>query len=330
MAEHCDDWSAAGRPNLWGKVPDVVEMQSEAGAAGALHGALQKGALGDDVHGVAGPAADGPQHVQDRRRADAGGHPCRRPDRRDARPVDLRRSQRRDACAHDRLGDARRRLGPGGARLRARGACGDAAGQGPVPPLLRWLPHLARDQQDRAARRGRHPGAGPRRRRPGLPRPRHDARRPRRPRHGAEPGRLLPGARGLEPVPPGGARDRPGGHGRARDPDRPPIRARRLPRRARRGTGDHRDGFRQRSGRGDGRRPRRRRRAGRDAARPPVPAVPRRADPGRAAIDRACHRRARPDEGAGGSRRAAVSRGGRSARRGDGRRRAAIRARHPG
>ena len=45
MAEHCDDWSAAGRPNLWGVVPDVVEMQSEAGAAGALHGALQKGAL---------------------------------------------------------------------------------------------------------------------------------------------------------------------------------------------------------------------------------------------------------------------------------------------
>jgi pyruvate-ferredoxin/flavodoxin oxidoreductase len=46
MAEHCDDWSAAGRPNLWGTVPDVIEMQSEAGAAGALHGALQKGALG--------------------------------------------------------------------------------------------------------------------------------------------------------------------------------------------------------------------------------------------------------------------------------------------
>ena len=46
MAEHCDDWSAAGRPNLWGAVPNVVEMQSEAGAAGALHGALQKGALG--------------------------------------------------------------------------------------------------------------------------------------------------------------------------------------------------------------------------------------------------------------------------------------------
>ncbi len=46
MAEHCDDWAAAHRPNLWGTVPDVVEMQSEGGAAGAMHGALQKGALG--------------------------------------------------------------------------------------------------------------------------------------------------------------------------------------------------------------------------------------------------------------------------------------------
>ena len=45
MGEHCDDWAALGRPNLWGVVPEVVEMQSEAGAAGALHGALQKGAL---------------------------------------------------------------------------------------------------------------------------------------------------------------------------------------------------------------------------------------------------------------------------------------------
>ncbi|MCC5841595.1 MAG: pyruvate:ferredoxin (flavodoxin) oxidoreductase [Opitutales bacterium] len=43
MAEFCDEWSAAGRPNLWGTVPSVVEMQSEGGAAGALHGALQAG-----------------------------------------------------------------------------------------------------------------------------------------------------------------------------------------------------------------------------------------------------------------------------------------------
>src|SRR5262244_3513654 len=45
MAEVCDEWSAAGRPNLWGTVPQVIEMQSEGGAAGAIHGALQAGAL---------------------------------------------------------------------------------------------------------------------------------------------------------------------------------------------------------------------------------------------------------------------------------------------
>jgi pyruvate-ferredoxin/flavodoxin oxidoreductase len=46
MAELADEWSSRGRPNLWGTVPAVVEMQSEAGAAGALHGVLQGGALG--------------------------------------------------------------------------------------------------------------------------------------------------------------------------------------------------------------------------------------------------------------------------------------------
>ncbi len=45
MGELADAWSAAGRTNLWGTVPQVVEMQSEGGAAGALHGALQKGSL---------------------------------------------------------------------------------------------------------------------------------------------------------------------------------------------------------------------------------------------------------------------------------------------
>ena len=45
MGELADAWSARARPNLWGQVPQVVEMQSEAGAAGAVHGALQTGAL---------------------------------------------------------------------------------------------------------------------------------------------------------------------------------------------------------------------------------------------------------------------------------------------
>jgi pyruvate-ferredoxin/flavodoxin oxidoreductase len=45
MGEFADAWTAAGEPNLWGAVPEVIEMQSEGGAAGALHGALQTGAL---------------------------------------------------------------------------------------------------------------------------------------------------------------------------------------------------------------------------------------------------------------------------------------------
>ncbi|MBK1842789.1 pyruvate:ferredoxin (flavodoxin) oxidoreductase [Azospirillum sp. YIM B02556] len=45
MGEFADEWSAARRVNLWGGVPQVVEMQSEGGAAGAVHGALQAGAL---------------------------------------------------------------------------------------------------------------------------------------------------------------------------------------------------------------------------------------------------------------------------------------------
>ena len=45
MGEWCDEWSANGRTNLWGTVPDVTEMQSEAGAIAAVHGALQAGSL---------------------------------------------------------------------------------------------------------------------------------------------------------------------------------------------------------------------------------------------------------------------------------------------
>jgi pyruvate-ferredoxin/flavodoxin oxidoreductase len=45
MGEFADAWSALGQKNIWGTVPLVVEMQSEGGAAGAVHGALQAGAL---------------------------------------------------------------------------------------------------------------------------------------------------------------------------------------------------------------------------------------------------------------------------------------------
>src|SRR5881394_1903661 len=45
MGELADEWASHRRPNLWGTVPEVMEMQSEGGAAGAVHGALQTGAL---------------------------------------------------------------------------------------------------------------------------------------------------------------------------------------------------------------------------------------------------------------------------------------------
>ena len=45
MGEFSDQWSSEGKPNIWGTVPEVIEMQSEGGASGALHGALQGGCL---------------------------------------------------------------------------------------------------------------------------------------------------------------------------------------------------------------------------------------------------------------------------------------------
>jgi pyruvate-ferredoxin/flavodoxin oxidoreductase len=45
MGEFADEWSAKGRTNIWGTIPDVIEMQSEGGASAAVHGSLQAGAL---------------------------------------------------------------------------------------------------------------------------------------------------------------------------------------------------------------------------------------------------------------------------------------------
>ena len=45
MAELADEWSSKGLRNIWGNIPDVIEMQSEGGAAGTVHGALQTGSL---------------------------------------------------------------------------------------------------------------------------------------------------------------------------------------------------------------------------------------------------------------------------------------------
>ena len=220
MAEHCDDWSAAGRPNLWGKVPDVVEMQSEAGAAGALHGALQKGALATtftasqglllmipNMFKIAGELTPAVIHVAARTIATHalsifGDHS----DVMHARTTGwamLAAGSVQEAHDFALIAHA--------ATLRAR------------IPFLHFFDGfrtsheinkiavldesdvraLVRDEDVVAFRtRGLTSGCAG------------------RPRHGPEPRRLLPGTRGIQPLPPRRPRDRPGGHGRARGADR--------------------------------------------------------------------------------------------------------------
>ena len=62
MAEYVDEWAAAGRKNIFGETVMVQEMQSEGGAAGAVHGSLQ---ADYDLYGFSGFVADDPEHVQD-------------------------------------------------------------------------------------------------------------------------------------------------------------------------------------------------------------------------------------------------------------------------
>ena len=106
MGELADAWSAAGRPNLWGAVPEVVEMQSEGGAAGAVHGALPGGALATtftarqglllmmpNMFKIAGELTPRVIHVAARALATP-------------RALDLRRPHRRHGRRADRLGDA--------------------------------------------------------------------------------------------------------------------------------------------------------------------------------------------------------------------------------
>ena len=151
MGEWADAWSAHGVKNLWGTVPSVIEMQSEGGAAGVIHGALQTGALSTHFHFLAGIAADDPEHVQDRRRTDADRVSHRRAIARGAGAVDLRRSQRCDGRARDRLGNALLGFGAGSAGSGADRARGHARIAYSVSAFLRRVPHFARDRENRHA-----------------------------------------------------------------------------------------------------------------------------------------------------------------------------------
>lgn len=63
MAESVDEWASQGKKNLFGKPVKVIEMQSEAGAAGTCHGSLQAGGADHHLYGGSGTAADDPPHV---------------------------------------------------------------------------------------------------------------------------------------------------------------------------------------------------------------------------------------------------------------------------
>ena len=71
MAETVDNWAAQGRKNIFNETADVVEMQSEAGAAGAMHGILQSGTL--HIYGITGTAVNAADSLQNGGRTSAGG-----------------------------------------------------------------------------------------------------------------------------------------------------------------------------------------------------------------------------------------------------------------
>ena len=316
MAELADQWSSERRPNVWGTVPAVVEMQSEGGAAGALHGALQAGALATtftasqglllmipNMYKIAGELTSAVFHVAARSLAAQGlsifgDHSDVMAVRRTGFALLASASVQE---AHDLA------LVAQAATLRVAGA---------VHALLRRLPHLARAEHDRAALRRRPARAGPRGARARPPRPGAVARAAVHPRHRPEPRRVLPGARDGEPVL------------RARRPRSCRTRWTQLAERTGRRyrlvdyTG-HPEAERVLVLMGSGARDRRARpsrlppgtrRAGRRAPGAALPAVPGAGAARRAAADRPPGRGARPHEGARVDGRAALPRRGRRAR----------------
>ena len=255
MAEAADAWSAARRPNLWGAVPTVVEMQSEGGAAGAVHGALQGGGLATtftasqglllmipNMFKIAGELTPAVFHVT--ARAVATHALSIFGDHSDVMAV---RSTGFALLSSSSVQEAQDL-----ARDRARR---DARIARAVPAFLRRVPHVARAPEDRGARRRRASRAGRRTVGRRASRASVDAGPPGRARHGAEPGRLLPEPRGRQPLLSRDARHRAARDGPVRRAHRPRAPAVRVPRRARR-RARHRD-----HGVGRGDRPRHGRRA---------------------------------------------------------------------
>ena len=146
MAELADEWASAGIRNIWGNVPVVQEMQSEGGAAGAVHGALQAGALTTtftssqglllmipNMFKIAGELTPTVFHIAARAVATQalsifGDH------------SDVMATRTTGLC-HAVVG-----LGPGSPRFGADCPCRNASIESAIRSFLRRLPHLARNQ----------------------------------------------------------------------------------------------------------------------------------------------------------------------------------------
>ena len=316
MGELSDEWSNQGRRNLWGNIPDVVEMQSEAGAAGAVHGALQAGALSTtftasqglllmipNMFKIAGELTPFTMHVAARTIATHalsifGDH------------SDVM------ACRTTGFAMLSASSRAGGARLRGHRARGDARLARAVHALLRRLSDVARSVEDRRAHRRRPEGVAVGRPGGGPPPAGAHARPSRAAGDRAEPRYVLPGARSGEPLLsrlPGHRRAVDGAVRRAHGPAVRLVRVR-GPSRGRAGHRDH--GVRRRHRARDGRLSRGARREGRRAEGAPVPAVLDRGVPARAAPIGSGDRGDGPHQGTGRARRAAVSGRGHRPRRG--------------
>ena len=290
MAELADEWSSQRPPERVGHGARG-RRDAERGRRGGRAARRAAGRRArDDVHGLAGPAADDPEHVQDRGRADRRGA-CTWPRARSRRrAVDLRRPLRRDGGAPDRLRAARR---PPRCRRRttwrssrrprrcARACRSCTSSTASAPRTSSTRSSRLEDDDLRAL----VPEALVRAHR-------ERALSPERPfiRGTAQnPDTLLPGPRDRQPVLRARARGRAGGDGRAARAHRPRLPARRLQRPPRGRAGDRDHGLRRRDGVRDGRSPAgagRARGRGADQALPPVPgraSSPPRSRPRRAA-----------------------------------------------
>ncbi len=177
----------------------------------------------DDVHGVAGPAAHDSEHVQDRGRAHLHGVPHCGAGAGGSRAVHFRRPLRRHGRAFHRFRHAvlQLRAGSDGHGLHRAGSHPRIAHS--VSAFLRRLPHLARSGEGRTAHRrrpARHDRHGPG---DGAPRPRPLTGPSCDSRHGAEPGRLFPGAGSGESVLPSRPDDRAERDGQVREGSGSPV-----------------------------------------------------------------------------------------------------------